>query len=247
METLENTAGSLNNKSLFNKIFTFNEDMKYELFNLTQYVLIGFIPIFLLVKLMNKYTPQVDINKSSIEILIEIVLQLLFLYYGFFIIKHVISNIPTFSEKNYNEGNNLHLVIPILFGFIIYKTNISEKMDILFERFNELWNGKDESKNKKKKQNTSVKVSQPISSMLSSPSTMEQNNPYNLGNSSTTLISDLPTNSINSQPQRQQYPDYNSMFQNDLTKLVGANTPQMENFEIQPANSLLGNNFGSSF
>ena len=119
-------------------------------------------------------------------------------------------------------------------------------MDILFERFNELWNGKGESKNKKKKQNSSVKVSQPISSMLS-PSMEQQHNPYNVGNSSTTLISDLPTNSVNSQPQKQQYPDYNSMFQNDLTKLMGANTPQMENFEIQPANSVLGNNFGASF
>ena len=76
------------------------------------------------------------------------------------------------------------------------------------------------------------------------------NNENNLGNNNkTSLIDDLPSNPQNVSQQQQKYPDYNSMFQNNPTPLIDANTPGMvnESFEVQPANSLLGGSFGSSF
>jgi hypothetical protein len=49
----------------------------------------------------------------------------------------------------------------------------------------------------------------------------------------------------------QQLPNYNNMFEKDITKLVGAATPSMnhqEGFsEPMAANSVLGGGFGSSW
>jgi hypothetical protein len=45
----------------------------------------------------------------------------------------------------------------------------------------------------------------------------------------------------------QQLPNYNNMYQNDTTPLVGAATPGMDNFEPMAANSVLGGGFGASW
>jgi hypothetical protein len=60
----------------------------------------------------------------------------------------------------------------------------------------------------------------------------------------TTSISSLPTG----QPT-QQFPDYNSMHQQDTTPLVGAATPGQEGFSDGPvaANAGGGGSFGSAF
>jgi hypothetical protein len=47
--------------------------------------------------------------------------------------------------------------------------------------------------------------------------------------------------------QTQQLPDYNQMYQQDSTPLVGAATPGTETFEPMAANSGGGGAFGSAF
>ena len=58
----------------------------------------------------------------------------------------------------------------------------------------------------------------------------------------TTAINTLP-------PMQQQQPDYNSMYQQDSTPLVGAATPGMEGFSggVMAANDAIGSSFGSAF
>jgi hypothetical protein len=62
----------------------------------------------------------------------------------------------------------------------------------------------------------------------------------------TTSISSLPQN-----PPTQQLPNYNQMYQQDSTPLVGAASPGMgmgmENFEPMAANAGGGGSFGSAF
>jgi len=61
-------------------------------------------------------------------------------------------------------------------------------------------------------------------------------------------INTMGTTSISSLPQ-QSSPDFNSMYQQDNTPLVGAATPGMEGFDNGPvaANSVGGGGFGSAF
>jgi hypothetical protein len=102
----------------------------------------------------------------------------------------------------------------------------------------ELWEGPKDTKNGKNGKKGNVKVSQPISQNQSmNQSAMNQS----LG---TTSISSLPTG----QPT-QQFPDYNSMHQQDTTPLVGAATPGQEGFSDGPvaANAGGGGAFGSAF
>ena len=89
--------------------------------------------------------------------------------------------------------------------------------------------------NRKKGNNSNqVKVSQPISQ-----NQMAMNSALSNPVSGATSINSLPT--------QQQLPDYNQMYQQDTTPLVGAATPGMESFEPMAANSVGGGAFGSAF
>jgi hypothetical protein len=64
-------------------------------------------------------------------------------------------------------------------------------------------------------------------------------------------LNSMGSTSINSLPPAQvtisqQLPNYDQMYQQDSTPLVGASTPGMENFEPQAANGGFGA-FGSAF
>jgi hypothetical protein len=60
----------------------------------------------------------------------------------------------------------------------------------------------------------------------------------------------MGSTSINSLPQQQptqQMPDYNNMYQQDSTPLVGAASPGMESFGPMAANEGIGSAFGSGW
>jgi hypothetical protein len=120
------------------------------------------------------------------------------------------------------------------------QTKLGEKVSILVERLIELWEGPKDTKNTKKgkKGQGSVKVSQPISQNQSS---MSQSMGQSMGSTS---ISSLP------QEQMQQSPDFNQMYQQNPTPLVGASSPGTENFgneEPMAANAGGMGSFGGAF
>jgi len=124
------------------------------------------------------------------------------------------------------------------------QTKLGEKVSILVERVSELWNGKSEDTKGKKKQNGSgnVKVSQPISGQQQMGAITGQPN-YTEG----TAISALP-NYEQQSTSSQQLPNYNNMYRQDTTPLVGAATPEGFGNEIMPANAVLGGGaFGSAW
>jgi hypothetical protein len=112
----------------------------------------------------------------------------------------------------------------------------------------ELWDGTSSDKKKKTGKNGNVRVSQPISGQQMMPPPAST---YTDG----TAISSLPTNDVTygsqSTGQSQQLPNYDSMYRQDTTPLVGAATPGMaEGFDNGPmaANSVLGGGaFGSAW
>jgi hypothetical protein len=270
MESLEEKANS--SKGFFKYVFNFDEDSKGEMINLVQYSVLAIIPVVILNKLIQRFVPEVDEDKGSIEILVEVIIQIIVMFIGLLFINRIITYIPTFSKMAYPEIQIIFFVLPVLMIILSLQTRIGEKVSILTDRVKELWDGKmsssssGNSKNKQGQSNTqnnkNIRVSQPISNngmgamggmnnnaqMMS----LQSSQMYNDG----TAINQLPTYSQSSSGSGsgsgsgssgnvQQLPDYNSMYQVDSTPMIGASSP---GGGVVPASELLGGFFsGSSF
>lgn len=242
-------------KSFFKHVFNFDDDSKSEILNILQYALIAIIPIVLLNKSMAKYVPEADDKKGSLEITAEIVIQIIVMFIGLLIIHRIITFIPTYSGANYPEFHIVFIILATLMITMSLQTKLGEKVNILVERLVELWEGKKDkknSKNSKNGKNGQVKVTQPISGQITGQTMNNAAMTQSLYTDGT-AISSLPTNesSYGSQNtmQPQQLPNYDAMYAQQTTPLVGAASPSMEGMmpmEPMAANSVLGGGaFGS--
>lgn len=236
-------------RSFFKHVFNFDDDSKSEILNILQYSVIAIIPVVILNKTMQQYVPEADDKKSSLEVSAEVLIQIIVMFMGLLLIHRIITYIPTYSGAKYPDFHIVYIILAILMITMSLQTKLGEKVSILVDRITELWNGKSESKKKNgKNTNGSVKVSQPISGQLST------NQPMG-GYTDGTAISSLPTYDVNQGNQNtmqpQQLPNYDAMFRQDTTPLVGAATPGMSEgmtgiMEPMAANSVLGGgSFGS--
>jgi len=121
-------------KSFFNYMISLNSNEKNDLLNMLQYSILAIIPIIIVLKLMKKYIPSENDKKASIEILIELVLQLIVIFGAFWFINRLITFIPTYSTAPYPHFNIIQLVIPITFILFSMNSTISEKATILLNR-----------------------------------------------------------------------------------------------------------------
>jgi hypothetical protein len=241
MESLSDSS----KPGFFKHVFNFDDDSKSEMLNIIQYSLIAITPIVVLNKAMQKFVPEADEEKGSLELLAEVLIQIIVMFLGILLTNRIITYIPTYSGTKYPEFSVTYIILAVLVITLSLQTKLGEKVSILVDRIGELWNGKKDEKNNKKKKNSSgnVKVTQPISQPPSSAAAMTQSL-Y----SDSTPINQLPQES----QQQQQMPDYNSMYRNDSNPLVGAATPGggegfMNGGEPMAANALLGGAFGSNF
>lgn len=251
METIENLSKkSKSNDGFFSTVFSFDEDFKERFLNINQYTFLSIIPVILLSKLIKRFSPEPDYEKGSLEILFEIIAQLLTFITGLFFINRIICYIPTYSEVPYDVFP-ISASLSILYILVSFQTTLAEKINILLERIEKLWNGDSENNNKKKnKGKQNVKVSQPISNQ----GQMQPNNII-IGQdtiSGTTSLNNLPQNNGNNNNNNSQSsPNFNDFYANQDNPLVGASSPGglSEGFasDILPANSVLGGAFGSAF
>jgi hypothetical protein len=170
--------------SFFSYMFSLSSTEKNELLNLVQYILLIIIPVTILLKLMKTYIPLDNPKKASIEILIEVVLQLVIIFSVFWFIHKMVMFIPTYSGSPYPRLNIIQLVIPVFFLLICMKTSISEKVSILLERvlialglMKEV--DEEDEKNKKKKPHNDINPMLPQQSTFMPPpmNTMKENGP----------------------------------------------------------------------
>lgn len=230
-----------NSKSFFKHVFNFDDDSKSEILNILQYSIIAIIPVIILNKTMQKYVPESDDKKGSLEITAEVVIQIIVMFIGLLIIHRIITYIPTYSGANYPEFHIVYIILAVLMVTMSLQTKLGEKVSILVDRILELWNGKQDNK-KKSGKNGAVKVSQPISGQMSGPSMG--------GYTDGTSISSLPNYDTQNNQGSQQLPNYDSMYRKDTTPLVGAASPGgvegMGIMEPMAANAVLGGGaFGS--
>jgi hypothetical protein len=205
----------------FKHVFNFDEESKTEILNIIQYAVLALVPIIILNKIMQKYVPEADDEKKSIEILSEVLAQVIFMFLGIFIIHRILTYIPTYSGEKYPVWNIIGPIIPMLVIITSLQTKLGEKISILVDRLEELWEG---PKDTKKGKNGNVKVSQPISQNQS----MET-----MRTMGSTSISSLPS------PQTQQMPSYDQTQQQNSGQVI-------ESFEPEAANGGFGA-FGSAF
>ena len=162
MESLDELSKTSNGKhGFFKHVFNFDEQSKAEMLNIVQYAVLALIPVVILNKIMQRYVPEADDEKGSIEISAEILAQVIAMFLVMLIIHRIITFVPTYSGEKYAEFNLTHIILAMLVIILSLQTKLGEKVSILVDRLIELWEGPKDTKKGKGKGN--VKVSQPIS------------------------------------------------------------------------------------
>lgn len=240
MENLQDSIVGGDSKSsisgFFNHVFNFDSENKANMMNLVQYIAIGLIPVVLVLKLIKHYIPEENDSKGTPEITIEILAQLLLIFFAIWFIDKTIRYIPTFSRVNYHKFNEVNFVLPVLIILVTMQTKLGAKVNILAARFMDLWNGNQQPNTKQ----NNVKVTQPIVT----PGGHQVSRADNLDN---TII----------QPPTQQQPQNNVSMIDGLPNMVNSiptqvqsqsmNMAFMDNMEPMAANGALGGGFGSMF
>ena len=252
MESLDElTKNNSAKKGFFKHVFNFDDESKEEMLNIIQYSLLALIPIVLLNKSMQKFVPEADDEKGSVEILAEIIMQIVIIFIGMLIIHRIITYFPTYSGAKYVDFSVTNIILAVLLIVLSLQTKLGEKVGIMVDRITDLWDGSSESdkkQDKKKNKKGNVKVSQPISQNqmhMQNPMQNQMQNPMQSSSQGTSLTQLPPPQLMSSQPS----PDFNNMYQQDSTPLVDASSPATANYEgfaPMAANEALGGAFGGA-
>ena len=240
MDVPDDVASSYSKPGFFKYMFSFDSEMKGEMLNLAQYTSLSLIPVIVLNKIVQKWVPEADENKGSVEIVIEVLLQVLVMFLGLYFVNRMVMYVPTYSGLKYPSNSTIYVILAVLMITLSLQTKLGEKVSLLVERLQDFWEGKkDDEKdanNKGKKRGNKGKqasMTQQQSQALYSDSTSIQQLPILGGAGMGT----------------QKQPDFNSMYRNDSNPMVGAATPQADIYggfnEPMPANMALGSAFNS--
>ena len=251
IEDIENNLVGGDNSKLtfsgfFNHVFNFDETSKNSMLNLLQYIIIGLIPVVFVLKTIKYYIPEDDETKGTMEISIEIALQLFAIFFSILFIDRIIRYFPTFSGVEYQKSNIINIILPLLIILVTMQTKLGSKINILADRAMDLWEGN----NNVHIGNTnhgSVKVSQPIVT----PGIHQVSRADALDN---TIIAQPPgqmpaqnnISMIDALPNMQQNGvQQNNGLSNFQTQAI--ENSFMEAMEPMAANGALGGSFGASF
>jgi hypothetical protein len=233
MESLGGAINEYSNKQTFiSHVFSSTEEGKAEIYNAVQYGITAIVPIVILNKLVQRFIPDPDFEKGSVEILAEIIIQLVVLFVGIILIHRIITFIPTFSKFKYEGLTITNVILAFLIIVLSLQTKIGIKTNILYERVMELWEGTggNERKQQVKK---GVRVTE---GMMSGGGGHNASQADNLDNSPSGMFPPSPISPMNAggggggmMSSRQQQPA-------DIYQIP----------DPQPAN-FMGSPFGSSF
>ena len=134
MEKDDTFVGGSTSGSFVNYMFSMSDGEKVEIINMFQYLILAIIPVILIVRLMQNYIPPVNNKKATIEITIELIVQLVVLFGLFFFVHKLIAFIPTYTKQQYQNVQFLPLVLPLLFILFTMDKNVGEKAQLLLKR-----------------------------------------------------------------------------------------------------------------
>ena len=230
---------STSDEGFIKTVFPFDENQKHSLLNIIQYTLLTIIPIVIILKLIKSYMPEADEENGSLVIFVEVIAQLLVMFFALYFIHKIVAYIPTYSGKIY-EAFSITTTIPvILLLALTMQSKLSEKVQILIDRLVDLYDGQTSSKSAKQapQGQGQVRVTQPLSQQYSSQGPPQQ------------AVAPPPAQMTSIKSQSNEYsipqtPNFDNMYAGPETPLVNAATPTMEPFA---ANDFLGGSFGTPF
>ena len=229
MDILQVT-NDLYKKSFLSHVFSTSEESKAEILNVIQYSFMGVIPIVILNKLIQRFIPEADTDKSSLELLAEIFIQLIIMFCGIIVIHRTITYIPSYSGFKYENLTLTNVILAFLVLVLSIQTKLGIKANILVDRLSELWNGAS-SQDKKANVKKNVRISESMSSHAPSQADYLDNSQVQ-----NTVFPPAPIAS-----SHQSNDTYDTMMRggasNDYSGMMGP----------MAANSVLGSAFGSSF
>ena len=212
-------------KSFLSHVFSTTDEGKAEILNVVQYSFMGVIPIVILNKLIQRFIPEADTDKSSLELLAEIFIQLIIMFCGIIVIHRAITFVPSYSGFKYENLTLTNVILAFLVLVLSIQTKLGIKVNILVDRVNDLWNGT-ATNDKKANVKKNVRINESHNSHVPSQSDY-------LDNSQTqnSVFPPAPIASTNQSPDT-----YDTMMRGG----------GMMN-EPMSANSVLGGSFGSFF
>jgi hypothetical protein len=229
MDLIHDTKES-NKKTFLSHVFSTTEEGKAEILNVLQYAMLAIIPVIALNKTIQRFVPEADGEKSTLELLVEIFIQLTVMFCGIVIIHRVVTFVPTYSGFIYD---NLQVSNSVIITFLIIvlsiQTKLGIKVNILIDRLSDLWNGTNGGEDKKTTVKNGVRVNQPMA--RHSPSQAD--------------------NLDNSQMQNDMFPPapvatMKSSSNGTYDNMMRGNGI-MNDFGPAAANGVLGGAFGSAF
>jgi hypothetical protein len=240
---MEDSPSINNNVSFYKKVTTIDDEQKDSLMNGIQYIAMATIPVALAdIFVMRFFEDKEPEKKGTVELLAEILAQVVLTILLMFCIHKVIIAVPTYSGKAMNRINYTSLSLGMLFGLFAFKHNIRNKIDIVFNRLVDMWEGKKEEKKDDKKKKSKVSVSQPISGRQQLMPTHSPSRADYLGtqNQNSMMPVSQPTQHV------QQEIDVTSQqnYGGPQNSLIDANVPTME---PMAANGALGGGSWSSW
>lgn len=229
MDRLEKST--TNSEGFIKTVFPFDEDQKSLLLNIIQYTVLAIMPVVVVLKVVKNYVPEIDDDKASLMILLEVIGQSSFMFMSLYFIHKMICYVPTYSEKTYGDVNIINIIPSILLISITMQSKMGEKVQILVDRLWDLYEGQTGSKQQvqsKKGQAGQVRVTQPLSQQYSGNPNIDI--PQQLQPQMTNMKSGTNEYSMNQQAPQQQpsEPDFNSMYAGPQNQMMGANSPMME-------------------
>jgi hypothetical protein len=129
--------------TFLNHVFSSTEEGKAEILNVIQYAFMAIIPIVILNKSIQRFIPEADTEKSTLEILAEIFIQLIIMFGGIILIHRIITYFPTYSGFKYEHLTLTNVILAFLVLVLSIQTKMGIKVNIIVDRLAELWNGTD--------------------------------------------------------------------------------------------------------
>lgn len=242
----------------FKYVFAFDDEVKCQIGNMIQYGALALLPVLGILKAVQHLVPDEDDRKGSIILGIESFMQVALIFVLMWFSDRVIRYIPTMSGCAYGEFQPIAFVLPFLIILATMQTKLGAKLNLIVDRIigeDELAAPAQKGSQGRAGGGGAVRVTQPLAHQCvpqHQPSQADHMDPPGLLPTNRQLTT-MPTTHVPAQVAPQQSPDFNQMYQNQVTPLQQAATPggqpqQMPITEPMAANEALGGGgFGSSW
>jgi hypothetical protein len=119
--------------TFFSHVFNFEQESRNQMINIAQYTVFSIVFITLLNRFVQDYMPEVDKDKGSLAIFVEISIQCIVLFLGIVFIHRIITFIPSVSGAKYADQNVIAIILPTLI-LLLGTSKLGEKVSILVDR-----------------------------------------------------------------------------------------------------------------